>query len=197
LNYRSKDALLGALLFAAILLLVTVLLSAAQLFAQAPQQVPQQALQVPSAIAVPGQVATAILHAEGAQIYQCESDSRNQLGWQPREPIASLIFDGDTVGRHYAALHWGHIDQAKFRWEHVDGSAVQARIVASAPGAGPDDIPWLRLDVTRQTGNGALYGVTAVQRINTRGGMARGPCEKAGSYLSVPYSADYVFWRED
>ena len=142
-------------------------------------------------------VPIAVLHGEGAQIYQCESDSHDQLVWQPREPIASLILDGDTVGRHYAGLHWGHIDYARFQWEHADGSAVQARIAASAAAASPDDIPWLRLEVTRQTGNGALYGVTAVQRINTRGGMARGSCEKAGSYLGVPFSADYVFWRED
>jgi hypothetical protein len=111
--------------------------------------------------------------------------------------IATLIFDGDTVGRHYAALRWGHIDDTKLRWEHVDGSAVQARIVARAPGAGPNDIPLLRLDVVSQTGNGVLYGVTAVQRINTRGGMARGSCDQADSYLSVPYTAEYVFWRED
>jgi hypothetical protein len=187
--YRSKGALLAALLFAAVLLVVTMLLSAAQLLAQVPQ--------VPSAIAVPGGVSAAVLHAEGAQIYQCELDSRHQFIWQPREPIATLILDGDTVGRHSGGLHWGHIDETRLRWEHADGSTVQARIVASAPAAGPDDIPWLRLEVISQTGNGALYGVTAVQRINTRGGMARGWCEKADRYLSVPYSADYVFWRED
>jgi hypothetical protein len=38
--------------------------------------------------------------------------------------------------------------------------------------------------------------VTTVQRINTRGGMARGPCDKAGTLLSVPYGADYVFQRQ-
>ena len=58
--------------------------------------------------------------------------------------------------------------------------------------------PGLRLDVISQTGDGALYGVTAVQRINTKGrNGAKGHAEKAGSYLDVPYSADYVFWRED
>jgi Protein of unknown function (DUF3455) len=74
---------------------------------------------------------------------------------------------------------------------------VQGVIVASSAGAYPNDIPWLKFDVTSQTGDGALYGVTAVQRINTRGGMAAGACGPAGSFLSVPYSADYVFWRED
>ena len=38
-----------------------------------------------------------------------------------------------------------------------------------------------------------MYGVTSVQRINTKGGMAQGPCDGAGTYQNVPYSADYVF----
>jgi hypothetical protein len=189
MNCHPKRALLGTMLFAAILMLVTILLSAAQLFAQESQ--------VPPAIAVLGEVSTAVFHAEGVQIYQCESSARHQFTWQPREPIATLILDGETVGRQYAGLRWGHVDETKLRWDHVDGSAVQAKIVADAPGASPDDIPWLRLDVISQTGDGALYGVTAVQRINTKGGMAQGSCEKAGSYLDVPYSADYVFWRGD
>jgi hypothetical protein len=195
MNYRSKGTLLGTLLLAAILLIATMVLSAVQLFAQVPQA--PQVSPIPSVITVPGQVATAIFHAEGAQIYQCESDGHTPLAWQPREPIATLILDGDTVGRHYAALRWGHIDGTKSRWEHVDGSAVQGRIVARAPGAGPNDIPLLRFDVVSQTGSGVLYGVTAVQRINTRGGMARGSCDRADSYLSVPYTAEYVFWRAD
>jgi len=33
----------------------------------------------------------------------------------------------------------------------------------------------------------------SVQRINTKGGMAQGPCDGAGTYQRVPYSADYVF----
>jgi hypothetical protein len=84
------------------------------------------------------------------------------------------------------------VDESKLRWEHVDGSVVQARIVASTAGAYSTDIPWLKLDVVSQTGDGA-----PVQRINTRGGIAAGACGPAGSYLSVPYSADYVFWRDD
>jgi hypothetical protein len=35
--------------------------------------------------------------------------------------------------------------------------------------------------------------VTTVQRINTKGGVAQGPCDGAGTYQSVAYSADYVF----
>ena len=40
---------------------------------------------------------------------------------------------------------------------------------------------------------GRLTGATTIQRINTKGGMAEGPCENSGAFLSVPYSADYTF----
>jgi len=35
--------------------------------------------------------------------------------------------------------------------------------------------------------------VITVQRINTNGGTAQGPCDNISTYLSVPYSAEYVF----
>jgi hypothetical protein len=141
--------------------------------------------QVPQAFAAPAESVAVTLHAEGAQIYECKFDTDNKLAWQFREPIASLLLDGKTAGRHYAGPNW----------EHIDGSSVRAKAVANVPGAAPDDIPWLRLEVTGRHGHGALSGVTAVQRINTKGGVSTGPCDKAGSYRSVSYSADYVFLR--
>ena len=45
-------------------------------------------------------------------------------------------------------------------------------------------------------GTGMLSNVTTVQRINTHGGVANGLCDKAGTFYSVPYSADYVFLRK-
>jgi hypothetical protein len=53
--------------------------------------------------------------------------------------------------------------------------------VANSPGATANDILWLKLEVTSQRGDGGLYGVTSVQRINTKGGMAQGPCDAAGT----------------
>jgi len=35
-----------------------------------------------------------------------------------------------------------------------------------------------------------------VQRINTVGGRLDGACDKAGSFHSAPYAADYVFLRK-
>jgi hypothetical protein len=59
--------------------------------------------QVPDAIAAPGETVVATLHAEGAQVYECKADAGGKLVWQFREPIATLLLDGKTVGRHYAA----------------------------------------------------------------------------------------------
>jgi hypothetical protein len=95
--------------------------------------------------------------------------------------------DGKSIGRHYAGPNW----------EHIDGSAAKGKVVASAPGATSNDIPLLELEVVEHRGNGILSAATVVQRINTKGGVAQGPCERAGDYRSAPYSADYVFLREN
>ena len=133
----------------------------------------------------PGEVLTATLHAEGAQIYHCKPDGEGKLTWQFREPVATLLLRGETVGRHYAGPSW----------ELHDGSAVSARVTARTPGATRDDIPLLLLEVTGSRGEGLLSGVTTIHRLNTVGGMTQGPCVSAGEFKSVPYSADYAFIR--
>ena len=140
--------------------------------------------QVPDAIAAPGETVVVTLHAEGAQVYECKAEAGGKLAWQFREPIATLLLDGRTVGRHYAGPSWGH----------GDGSAV--KVAARAPGASPKDIPWLKLETTERRGTGLLSGVTTIQRVKTEGGTAEGACERAGAYLSVPYAAEYVFLRK-
>jgi hypothetical protein len=142
--------------------------------------------QVPAAIAAPGESVVATIHAEGAQVYECKAGADGKLAWAFREPIATLVLDGKTVGRHYAGPNW----------EHADGSAVVGKAVANTPGKSAGDIPWLKLEVTAQRGSGALSGVTTVQRINTVGGVHSGACDKAGALHSVPYAADYVFLRK-
>jgi len=141
---------------------------------------------IPEAIAAPGETAVLTLHAEGAQVYECKAGADGTLAWAFREPIATLLSDGKTVGRHYAGPNW----------EYSDGSAVVGQVVSTAPGGVAMDIPWLKLAVTSRRGNGVLGPVTTVQRINTAGGKLNGACYKAGSYESVPYSADYVFLRK-
>ena len=142
--------------------------------------------QVPPAIAAPGENVVVTLHAEGAQVYECKPGADGKLAWAFREPIATLVLDGKTVGRHYAGPNW----------EHVDGSAVVGKVAANAPGKSASDIPWLKLEVTAQRGSGTFSGVTTVQRINTAGGVHAGACDKAGALHSAPYAADYVFLRK-
>jgi hypothetical protein len=148
--------------------------------------------EVPSSIAEPGATTIVTFHAEGAQIYECKpsntaSSQPGVLTWQFREPIATLLVDGKTTGRHYAGPNW----------DHLDGSGVKGKTAASAPGATANDIPWLKLHAVDHRGDGTLSGVTTVQRINTRGGALDGQCEGAGAYRSIPYSADYVFLRNN
>jgi uncharacterized protein DUF3455 len=125
------------------------------------------------------------VHAEGAQVYECKAGADGKSAWAFREPIATLLVDGKTVGRHYAGPNW----------EHSDGSAVVGKLAGSAPGATSNDIAWLKLEVISHRGSGVLSPATTVQRINTVGGKLEGTCDKPGSFRSVPYSADYVFLR--
>jgi hypothetical protein len=140
--------------------------------------------QLPAAIAVPDQAPMVTFHAEGAQIYECK-EAGGKLALSFREPIAALIQDGRTVGRHYAGP----------TWENADGSAVVGKAAGSAPGATADDVAWLKLDVVDRRGSGILAAATSVQRINTHGGALSGPCSERGALRAVPYSADYVFLR--
>ena len=141
--------------------------------------------QMPAAIAAPNAKPIVTLHAEGAQIYQCKAGSDGKLAWSFREPIATLIADGQTVGRHYAGPNW----------EHIDGSIVTGKVAGKAPGATKNDVAWLKLDVVSRRGSGVLSSATIVQRINTSGGALAGECDHSGVLRSVPYSADYVFLR--
>jgi hypothetical protein len=141
--------------------------------------------QMPAAVAAANATPVVTLHAEGAQIYECKAGNDGKLAWAFREPIATLVLDGRTVGRHYAGP----------TWEHVDGSAVTGKVAASSPGATANDVAWLKLDVVGRRGAGVLAVTTLVQRINTSGGALSGACDRPGALRSVPYSADYVFLR--
>jgi uncharacterized protein DUF3455 len=140
---------------------------------------------IPDAVAAKSEAVVLSVHAEGAQVYDCKAGEGGKLAWQFREPVATLIENGKTVGRHYVGP----------TWEHVDGSRITGKPAARANGATPNDIPWLKLEAVEARGVGALAGVTAIQRINTRGGQIEGGCEKAGATFAAPYAADYVFLK--
>jgi Protein of unknown function (DUF3455) len=117
------------------------------------------------------------------RLYECKADSNGKLSWVFRKPIATLLFDDKTVGRHYAGP----------TWEDMDGNAVTGKVGGAAPGTTPNNIPSLILDVVSHRGGGTLANVTTVQRLDTHGGTAQGACDKTGTFLNVPYSATYIF----
>ena len=153
---------------------------------KAAQTTAQVAVQMPDAIAAKGEAVVLIVHAEGAQIYDCKAGEGGKLAWQFREPIATLMQDGKTVGRHYVGP----------TWEHADGSRVVGKPIGRANGATAKDIPWLKLETVEARGAGALAGVTSIQRINTKGGQLEGTCDQAGATFAAPYAADYLFLKK-
>lgn len=123
------------------------------------------------------------VRAAGVQIYTCARDNKGQLAWQFREPLATLMINGKTVGRHFAGP----------TWQLDDRSAVVGKVIAQAPGAGAQDISLLRLDVVSHQGDGGLAQVVAVERLHTLGGVFSGSCAQIGELHLEPYSADYRF----
>lgn len=123
------------------------------------------------------------LHAEGAQIYECKPNSANELIWQFREPVATLMRDGKTVGRHYAGPGW----------EITGSGSLVGKVAVQSAGETKNDIAWLKLDVVNRLGDSDFSKASSIERINTHGGVFAGPCERAGAFHAEPYSADYVF----
>ncbi|HYA66130.1 MAG TPA: DUF3455 domain-containing protein [Burkholderiaceae bacterium] len=126
------------------------------------------------------------LQGQGAQIFRCESQAAGPR-WVFRLPEAELR---DAQGN--VLVHHG----VNLSFEHVDGSRLVGDIVDHVPSPKDDSLPWLLLK-TRSFGDGALAGITYVQRINTVGGLPPASCqdEQLNQVLRVPFSADFVFFR--
>ena len=140
---------------------------------------------LPAAIAAPGEAIVLTVHAVGLQLYACKPGADGKLAWTFTAPQATLSADGKVVGKHGAGPSW----------ELLDGSGITAKAVANAPGATENDIPWLKLEVASHKGAGQFDGVTTVQRINTKGGVLKGACDRERDE-GMPDEADYVFLKK-
>ena len=122
-------------------------------------------------------------YAVGVQIYRWNGSS-----WVFVAPEALLFADAEghgIVGTHYAGP----------TWEGNDGSTVVGSVVERAT-PDPSAIPWLRLEAVSSDGPGIFHGVTHIQRVNTVGGLAPSePGDFVGDEVSVPYAAEYFFYR--
>jgi len=162
--------------------IAALLLGGPSAAAAAPQAAP---LGAPAAFDVADRAAILVVHAAGAQIYECKADAGGAMTWVFREPIATLVADGRTIGHHYVGPSW----------ELTDGDVVKGKQSATAPGATAGDVALLKLDVVEHRGTGALKDAKLVLRLNTQGGALNGECPKAGELRAEPYSADYAFLR--
>lgn len=148
----------------------------------------------PALVAVPdaikgdaSQQVTLVVPAKGVQIYECRA-KQGQAGafeWAFVGPEAALYnTSGTQIGKHYGGP----------TWESNDGSKLVGTVKgrADAPQAG--NIPWLLLPTTASGAKGSFSDITAIQRVNTVGGIApTATCGagNAGSAARVPYTADY------
>src|SRR5580704_7480169 len=156
----------------------------------APKGPPPQesAPDVPDAIAVPaGLEPVLFVHAKGSQIYTCQAAADGKFAWTLKGPDAELHDRKDKViGQHSAGP----------TWELKDGSKVTGKATAHVDSLDEDSIPWLLVNVTSNSGKGALAGVTAIQRVHTHGGKAAGVCDEAhkDAESKSSYTADYYFY---
>ena len=145
---------------------------------------------LPEAVRVPaGQKVMMTTTGVGELTYECreKKDLAGQFEWAFVGPVATLMgADRKSVGKYYAGP----------TWEAADGSKVTGKQVAVAP-AGVGNIPLQLVKAEPAMGQGAMTGVSYIQRLNTRGGVAPTlACDVAGKGQRkvVAYQADYVFY---
>jgi Protein of unknown function (DUF3455) len=157
-----------------------------------PSMQPYSQAGLPAAVQVPaGHTVTMQTMAAGELTWQCraKADMAGQFEWVFAGPDAGLKDrNGAMVGKYYGP---------PATWESVDGSRLTGTQLAIAP-AGDGNIPLQLVKANPAMGMGVMQGVSHVQRVNTRGGVApAASCSAAnqGEKRLVRYSADYVFWR--
>ncbi|MEY2843082.1 MAG: hypothetical protein RI920_1119 [Pseudomonadota bacterium] len=145
----------------------------------------------PEAVRVPaGHMQAMYAVGKGELTYECreKKDMAGAFEWAFAGPVATLSdTSGTAVGKYYGGP----------TWEANDGSKVTGKQVAVSPHK-PDSIPLQLVKANPAMGQGAMAGISYIQRLNTQGGLAAArPCgaEQKGQKQQVAYQADYVFYK--
>lgn len=126
----------------------------------------------------------------GEITYQCrdKANAPGQSEWFFVGPKAVLNDRaGKAVGSYFGP---------PATWQAKDGSKVTGTQLAVAP-ASKADLPYQLVKANPAEGQGAMIGVSYIQRLATQGGVAPStPCSAAnkGEQQVVKYQADYIFW---
>jgi Protein of unknown function (DUF3455) len=147
---------------------------------------------LPAAVQVPAGNKVALeTVGVGMITYQCnpKKDMVDQFEWMFAGPDAKLNDrSGKQVGKYFGP---------PATWESMDGSKLTGAQIAVAPN-GSGNIPTQLVKANTAMGAGAMSGVTYIQRVATKGGVAPSlPCNAglAGSKQVVNYQADYIFYK--
>ncbi len=120
--------------------------------------------------------------------YECK-DNAGKTEWVFVGPNAVLNDrSGKLVGRYFGP---------PATWEASDGSKVTATQLAVAP-SGAGNLPYQLVKANPAMGNGSMTGVTYIQRVALKGGVApETACGgmNRGDKTTVRYQADYIFWK--
>ncbi len=134
----------------------------------------------------------AVLEARGiGQLqYECQATSRTpwEYAWLPRDRSIELRDSSNSSIT---------LTRSARSWMHRDGSELKVREFVEVDN-GSANLPLQRARVEASTAPGTLNNISYIQRIHTVGGMPSvRNCSAAelGMRVSVPYEADYVFWR--
>ncbi|HEY5799275.1 MAG TPA: DUF3455 domain-containing protein [Burkholderiaceae bacterium] len=145
-----------------------------------------------ASIAVPaGHTVAMTALGAGDLTYECRAKANmaDAYEWAFVGPTA-VLYDKNrsAVGKYYAGP----------TWEANDGSKVTGKQLAVSPSTTPGSIPLQLVQANPAMGSGAMTGITYIQRMNTRGGVAPADlcgAANAGAKKTVPYEADYVFYK--
>lgn len=149
-------------------------------------------LSLPESLRVPAGH-TVVLEAQGRGdlLYECQAVKRApyEYAWLMLSPGIRLTDGAGNAVTYYPG--------ARARWTHSDGSKVSAKELIEVPGDGKN-LPLLRALASPSDTPGMLANISYIQARRTVAGIvANPPCTSAtlGMRVSVPYEADYVFWR--
>jgi len=148
---------------------------------------------LPEPVRVPaGHTMTMETVGVGEITYECRENKEKPgaFAWAFVVPVAVLNdMQGKAVGKYYGGP----------TWEANDGSKVTGKQVAIAP-ASPGNIPLQLVKAEPAMGKGAMTGISYIQRLETRGGVApTATCDMGskGAKQQVKYQAKYVFFKQN
>ena len=126
----------------------------------------------------------------GEITYECrdKANAAGQTEWTFVGPKAVLNDrSGKPVGTYFGP---------PATWQAQDGSKVTGTQLAVAP-SGAGNLPYQLVKANPAEGKGAMSGVSYIQRVALKGGVApSSECTAAnkGKQEVVKYQADYIFW---